>query len=59
MARIKIKCPTSGKSVDTGMSMDQSTFDTASMIGNSLNCPECNTNHTWKKSEAFLVEEQA
>ena len=59
MARIKIKCPSTGKPVDTGMSMDKSTFNTASISGNSFRCPECEKTHTWNKSEAFLEEEQA
>ena len=59
MARIKIKCLSTGKSVDTGMSMDESLFDTASISGNSFHCPECKQTHTWTKSEAFLEKEQA
>ena len=56
MAKVMIKCPTSGKPVFTGMAMDKSSFEVASLSRNSVKCPHCGNMHTWDKKDAYLVE---
>ncbi len=54
MATVMIKCPTTGKDVSTGMSMDQQSFQTATLSNNSVRCSACGKDHVWNKKDAFL-----
>ena len=54
MANVVIKCPKTGKLVPTGMNMDEASFKTSSMSGNSFICPACGETHTWNKDQASL-----
>ena len=56
MAKIMIKCPTTGKAVPTGMSMDAASFAGSTFSDNSVGCRECGQTHTWSKGDAFLDE---
>lgn len=55
MARVMIKCPTTGEPVSTGMDMDS--LEGVSLSNNTLrDCPECGQDHVWQGSDAFLEE---
>ena len=51
--RILIKCPTTGKMIYTGFSMDPETFE-ASPIEEMypIECPACHQTHRWTKRDA-------
>ena len=54
MASVVIKCPNTDKEVNTGLSMDRMSFESATLSNNSVKCPHCGQTHTWNKSDAFL-----
>jgi hypothetical protein len=59
MAMVLIMCPVSNLPVQTGLFMDESTFESATIPDeeNRLKCPLCGEIHEWQKEEAYLVEE--
>ncbi len=54
MADIVIKCPATGETVATGMTMERGEFETAEIGMNTFQCPACDEVHTWNKRDAFL-----
>lgn len=52
---VAIKCPKTGKTISTGMDMDQASLDSSNMSDNAIRCPECGDMHTWNKKDAFIV----
>jgi len=57
MAKVMIKCPTTGKLVPTGVEMDQASFETAQLADNGIRCPACGESHVWNKEDAQLVND--
>ena len=55
MATISIMCPTTGKTVGTGMTMEPESFYRSILTGNSVKCPHCGVTHIWAKSEAVFT----
>jgi len=45
-------CPNTGKTVPTGISMDEHTLATATLSGNFVYCPHCRQTHVWSKEQA-------
>lgn len=60
MAIVMIRCPKTNLSVTTGLFMDQPDFESTDVSEQDrrLNCSLCNEIHVWRKSEAYLVEEE-
>ena len=54
MGAISIECPTTGKPVSTGMSMDRTSFYRSILTGNSVRCPHCERTHYWSKDHAIF-----
>ncbi len=54
MAKILIKCPSTGDSVPTGVTMDSRSFLSSDLGHNSVQCASCQKFHTWSKADAFL-----
>ncbi len=54
MGAISITCPTTGKPVRTGMTMEPESFHRSVLTGNTVRCPHCGTTHIWQKSEAIF-----
>ena len=54
MATISITCPTTGKPVGTGMTMEPASFYRSILTGNSVKCPHCGVTHIWTKSDAVI-----
>ncbi|MFC2003443.1 hypothetical protein ACFLV4_05825 [Chloroflexota bacterium] len=58
MARVMIKCPRTGKAVDTGVSMSKESFERSIFKDNEMgNCPACAGRHVWSNEDAFLEDE--
>ncbi len=57
MPRVMIKCPVTGKAVDTAFFMDVQSFNSCDFSNNSFQCSECGRMHTWDKKDAFLEGE--
>ena len=59
MARVMIKCPQTGETVDTGVEMDREIWDSpaATLSSKRLDeCPACGEEHTFSQREAFLED---
>jgi hypothetical protein len=51
--RIVIKCPTTGKMIYTGFSMDPQTFEASPIEEmDPIVCPACHQTHKWSKKDA-------
>lgn len=59
MADIVIKCPSTGETVATGMTIEPAEFETAELGMNTFQCPACDQIHTWNRKDAFLRESDA
>lgn len=57
MHPILVKCPQTGRSVETGLRTTKASFDALS-IRRVLTCPDCGRDHAWSCEEAFLGEEE-
>lgn len=59
MAMVLIRCPKTNLPVTTGLFMDSSSFESATLGDEDtrLKCPICREIHVWRKEEAYLVEE--
>ena len=58
MNRIFIKCPTTGKLINTGFAMDQATFTALPVEEmDPIECPACHQQHRWKKKDALFERE--
>jgi len=53
MGQLKVKCPNCGKTIETGISMDEQTFRTATLSNNQVNCPACGQTVTWSKEDVI------
>lgn len=60
MADICIKCPATGETVATGMTIEPDEFERTDDLGmNTFQCPACEETHTWNKRDAFLRESES
>jgi len=53
---IFILCPTTGKPVPTGLHTDTVVFHTLPKIEMRMRCPACQEDHTWKCTDAWVIE---
>jgi predicted RNA-binding Zn-ribbon protein involved in translation (DUF1610 family) len=58
MGAVKIKCPTTGKAVSTGIAMDRASFESSQMSDNKFKCPACGQMHAWDKKDAWVEESE-
>lgn len=49
MPAVMIRCPTSGKPIDTGIALSRNAFDDPECVmeDNVTSCPHCQQLHTW------------
>ena len=52
-----ITCPSTGKPVRTGMSMNKHSFQKALIGAHEVRCPHCGQVHVWSKKDAHLAGE--
>jgi hypothetical protein len=57
--RILIKCPTTGKYVYTGFTMEPALFDVTPIEAYPVECPHCRQMHAWQKKDAFLERDSS
>ena len=53
MVQLKVKCPNCGKTIGTGISMDEQSFRDATLSNNQVNCPACGQLVTWSKEDVI------
>lgn len=56
MATIVIKCPTTGKLIDTKWQVSPEHFETSDYVNNKVTCPHCGGNHVWSKKDVILMD---
>jgi len=54
---VLINCPTTGKSVKTGMFMNRQLFRKEVIENREVQCPHCGQIHVWSKKDAHLAGE--
>ena len=54
---VMIKCPSTGKPVKTGMSMNKYSFQKALIGAHEVRCPHCGQIHVWSKKDTHLAGE--
>jgi endogenous inhibitor of DNA gyrase (YacG/DUF329 family) len=54
MAHMMIRCPETGRPVNTGIAVSREIFALAAMQGYLAPCPACRKQHTWEKADAYL-----
>ena len=57
MPNIMIRCPTTGKTVPTGLSTEKIKFKSLSEIKIPLQCPACLKLHHWEQKQAWVQKE--
>jgi len=56
MAKIFTTCVVTGKPIDTGIEIDEASFDRLpDFVGHAF-CPHCGSEHEWGKHNAWLVD---
>jgi hypothetical protein len=57
MPEVLIRCPVTGRLLTTGIALDVDCFQRADLREQSISCPFCGQQHTWRKEDAFLRRE--
>ena len=57
MCAVMIKCPATGRAVDTGIETDDASFGLLPDVLSRSRCPHCGGMHSWWKREAWLAED--
>jgi hypothetical protein len=53
---VMISCPTTQLPLPTGVQLSPDVFATAVFLNVRVQCPHCEMEHRWSKSDAFLQE---
>ncbi|MGY2845566.1 hypothetical protein BSN85_11690 [Bradyrhizobium brasilense] len=56
MGVIMIKCPRTGRAINTGMKSDRETFRCSTVFFSRSYCTSCRTNHEWFARDAWVHE---
>lgn len=51
MAKVMIRCTETNEPVYTGISIDESAFESSELSTESVSCPHCGQKHTWDKDD--------
>jgi hypothetical protein len=58
MCTVMVTCPTTGKSISTGIETDRITFDQLPNVLSHSRCPHCGIEHPWWTREAWLSDRE-
>jgi len=56
MGSVVIQCPTTGRTIPTGIEAEGATFACSPVFFADTYCPECNANHRWFARDAWVEE---
>ena len=56
IAKLMIRCTETNEPVYTGISMDESAFESSDLGTKSVLCPDCGQEHTWDKDDELEDE---
>lgn len=54
--KVMVTCPKNGTKIFTGIILDSSSFESAILVNNKLDCYSCGEVHVWSKHDAALEE---
>jgi hypothetical protein len=57
MGMVMIKCPDTGRAIETGMTADRDSFAATPVFFARVHCPVCRTEHEWFAKEAWVSDE--
>ena len=55
LKRILIRCPSTAKLAPTGLTIEESRFETAQWKNPKVSCPYCQRVHIWTKKDVVLA----
>jgi hypothetical protein len=56
MGAVMIRCPQTGREIETGMTADRERFRAMPVFFGQVYCPICRTEHEWFAQEAWVCE---
>lgn len=56
MGKIMVRCPQTGRSIETGMEMDAARFQRMPVFFSRAYCPHCRIYHEWFAAHAWVEE---
>lgn len=59
MGMVVVKCPQTGRAIDTGITADRDSFRRATVFFGRTRCPICKTDHPWFSREAWVDDQRA
>jgi hypothetical protein len=59
MGMVMIRCPSSGRTVSTGIELEKQTFIQLPDVSSGMSCSACGGHHIWRKAEAWLNDGSA
>jgi hypothetical protein len=57
MSEALITCPSTGKTIRTGVHTDKRTWDSTTVENNRAKCEHCGEVHVWSKKDARLSDD--
>ncbi|MBN8957120.1 MAG: hypothetical protein J0H17_11215 [Rhizobiales bacterium] len=58
MSVIMIRCPETGSEISTGIECEDDDFKKLPFVITQTACPSCGREHSWSKSDAWLIQDQ-
>jgi hypothetical protein len=59
MGAVMIKCPRTGRDIETGMEAERSSFSRMPVFFSRSYCAYCGINHEWFAKDAWVCEDEA
>jgi hypothetical protein len=56
MGMIMVRCPNTGRSIETGMKMEAARFQRMPVFFSRTYCPHCRLHHEWFAAHAWVAE---
>ena len=56
MAKIFTSCPVTGQPIDTGIGIDEGSFERLPVLIAKVFCPYCKTEHSWTREKAWVSD---
>ena len=56
MSKIMTACPVTGQSIDTGVEIDDASFERLPSFVGTVFCVHCGTKHDWSKDQAWVLD---
>jgi hypothetical protein len=57
MSKVFTTCLVTGQPIDTGIDIDETSFERLPDFTGKIFCPHCGTEHEWSKDKAQLIDD--